>query len=108
MIQLKNSFVFAATGQTQTAGLYDNGMVIAYTMVVPALAGTTVTSTLSIKDDDGVTIYTGDAKAESSTNVVTGLLIPCNKGYTATITLDKDAGTGGGTITVKLFLDDHR
>lgn len=108
MIQIKNSFVFAATGQTKTANLYENGMIIAYTMVVPVLAGVAVTSTLSIQDDDGVTIYTGDAKSENSTNVVTGLLIPCSKGYIATITLDKDAGAGGGTITVKLFLDDHR
>ena len=100
---MKNSFVFAATGATKTATLHNNGMIIAYTMVTPDFTGNR-TSQLSIQDEDNVTIYTGAAHNESGTYVVTGLTVPCDRQYTATVTLSGDAGGTGGTVTVKLFL----
>jgi len=103
MIPMKNSFVFAATGTSKVATLYNNGIIIAYTMVTPNFTNNS-TSQLSIQDEDGVTIYTGAAHNESGTYVVTGLAIPCDRQYTATITISTDAGGTGGTVVAKLFL----
>ena len=103
MTPIKSSFVFAATGTTKSATLHENGIIIGYTMVTPNFTNPS-TSTLTILDEDSVTIYTGAAHNENGTYVVDSLLIPCDKNYTATITLSGVAGGAGGTVTLKLFV----
>lgn len=106
MQSIKNSFVFDATTTSLTAPIFENGIITNYTLVCPNFTNA-VTSTLSILDDDGVTIWTGDAKNENATYLVSSLSVPVDKGYTLKATLSGVAGAGGGTVVAKLFVDQR-
>lgn len=106
MQRVKNSFPFGATGTTLEAPICENGIATHYTLVCPNFTNA-VTTTLSIKDSDGVTIWTGSAHNESGTYLVASLSIPVDVGFKLVATLSGVAGAGGGTVVAALFVDQR-
>lgn len=83
-------------------GVYE-GTLVGYKVVCNNVAGNP-TTTVSLQDEDGTTIYTfADTPADNTTTVRMGLLIPlCQK---ETITIDPNADAGGAdTFTVDVVL----
>lgn len=104
MERIKQNFPFAATGTTLSLPISVNGVMTHYTLVCPNFTNP-VTTTLSIKDSDGVTIWTGNAHNENGTYLVSGLSVPVDHGFTLVATLSGVAGTGGGTVVAAMFVD---
>lgn len=103
MTEIKETLTYAAGDSAKSTTLFENGIMIGYTLVQPNYT-TAVSGILTIKDKDSYTVYTGDSKAENTTAVVMGLTIPMGREYTATLTLNDVAG-GAHTATLKLYID---
>jgi hypothetical protein len=104
MLRLKKSFAFAATGTSLEQTIHENGVITIYHLTAPNFTNP-VTSTLSVKDVDGNTIWTGSAHNENATYLVASLTVPVDRGYTLVCTISGAAGTGGGTVVANLFVD---
>ena len=104
MERIKQSFSFAASGTTLSRPVCVSGIMTHYTLVCPNFTNA-VTTTLSVEDSDGVTIWTGNANNESGTYLVSGLSVPVDYGFTLTATLSGAAGAGGGMVVAAMFVD---
>jgi hypothetical protein len=104
MQAIKNTFAFTAISTTATNLLCENGFVRQYVLTVPNFTNA-VTATVSVLDEDSNTIYTGSAHNRNATYSADSLSVPCDKNYTAKVTLSGAAGGSGGDVTLKLYVE---
>lgn len=97
----KETLGFTTLDTEKSFTIRENGVMIGYTLVLPQTSA--ANAILTIKDDDGYTVYTGDAKNDNQTVTVMGLDIPIVKGSTATVTLNTGAG-GAYDVVVKIYV----
>ena len=109
MTKVVAAVAFGATGTTGSYKLTEcNGLVHNMIIKVPNFANI-VTATVTIQDDDGDTLYTSSALSNNTTTSLGGIAaaelgdVPLSYNYTCNVTLSGDAGTGGGTVTVKMY-----
>ena len=102
MEQPKYSMVYGTIDTVKTKLSAENGIMIGYTVVLPNFT-TAATAVLTIIDNDGYTVYTGDAKNKNATSVVMGLTVPMGSGYVITLTLNAQSG-GAATAVVKTYI----
>jgi len=108
MQRTKHTFAFGATGTSLSVPLCTNGVLTHYTITTPNFTNNS-TTTLSITDPDGTTIWTGSAHNESLTGtLVASLSVPVDIGFTLVATLSGAAGGTGGTVTVATFVETRR
>ena len=103
MQRTTSTFEFAATGTELTTLICENGYLTDYVLTVPNFTNN-VTATLSILDDNDVTIWTGDAKARNATAVVNSLTVPVDRNFTLKCTLSGVAGGSGGDVVAQTFI----
>jgi uncharacterized protein (DUF1786 family) len=105
MTRKKFSFAFGATGTELTAICHENGVCSSIILVTPSFTNV-VTTTLSVLDQDGDTVWTdGTPRARGTTTLIGSLAIPFDRGYTVKATLSGAAGGSGGTAVAKLFIE---
>jgi hypothetical protein len=111
MVRTKMSFVFGATGTTATQKIQENGFIRKIIIVTPDMTAA-ATSTLTIKDAEGLTTYTSSAINEATTSTVGATIaaaatgtIPVDYNDIFTITLSEAAGAGGGTVIVVCYIE---
>lgn|SRR5574337_675453 len=107
MLRIKGSTTFDAVVADKTFGIYVNGYVTDFAVVVPNFTNV-ITATLTIEDEDGIVLYTKSAIAKNATTVQNGIFVPVGKNYIGRIVLSGAAGGTGGTVTVKLYTDISR
>ena len=104
MQRTKYTFAFGATDTSLSMNMCDNGVMTHYTITTPNFTNNS-TTTLSIKDPDGTTIWTGSAHNERLTALVASLSVPVGQGFTLVATLSGAAGGTGGSVVVATFID---
>jgi len=104
MQRVKETFQFGATGVSIEKPLFENGVITHYTLSCPNFTNA-VTTTLSIKDSDGTTIWTGNAHNENNSYLVANLSIPVDAGFSLVATLSGVAGGTGGNVVAAVFVD---
>ena len=107
MEEIKKTLTYTALLDTLSETIVDNGsdgVLLGYTLVLPNFT-TAVSAILTIKDRDGYTVYTGDAKNENVTSTVINMsgLCPFGRSYVATVTLNAAAG-GTHVAVLKLYV----
>ena len=107
MIEAKRTLTYAATDTAKSSTITEaEGIVLGYTLVLPQTSA--ASAILTIKDRDGYTVYTGDAKNDNGTSVVITMTGLCPIGYSYTITLTFNAQVGDAyTPVVKLYIADR-
>jgi len=97
----RKSVAIAAAGTSFTFTFEGRGVITRYLLEAPNVAS--ITFTLSLVDENSVTIFTGSAHAENANHSV-----PCDVEidgrYTVTLTLSDVAGGSGGTAYVTFWL----
>lgn len=104
MIRTKNTFSYGATDSAKSQTLHENGFIKAIVYVLPNFT-TAVSGVLTIKDQDGATLYTSAAINENATTVVASLNIPVDYQFTTTFTLNDVAGGSGGNAVVTYYIN---
>lgn len=98
----RKSVAVAATGTSFTFTFEGRGVITRYLLEVPDVAAST-TFTLSMVDENSITIFTGAAHAENA-----NYSVPCDieidGRYTVTLTLNQVAGGTGGTVYVTFWV----
>jgi hypothetical protein len=104
MQKVKNTFTWAS-GETDAIvkTIHERGVVKVYYGVFTN-ATNPITFTVTVKDEDGVQLYTKADFAENATELVASLNIPVDKGFTITVTPSGDPGASGVIGTVVLFV----
>src|SRR5574343_1480359 len=102
MVEISNTLALTALETEKSCKLFENGIMIGYTFVLPQTSA--ANATLTIKDKDGYTVYTGDAKNDNATYTVMGLTVPMGYEYTATVTFNIAVGDAYN-VPLKLYID---
>lgn len=101
----RKAVTIAATGTSFTFTFEGRGVITRYLLEAPDVASST-TFTLSLVDENSITIFTGSAHAENANHSV-----PCDVEidgrYTVTLTLNQAAGGTGGTAYVTFWLSPY-
>ena len=101
----RTSVTIAATGTTfdTTVSKYE-GVITRYILELPNYTNT-VTTTLSILDPNGVTIYSGAAHAQNANySIPVDVELDSSQDYTVRLTLSGAAGGSGGTAYFTFYI----
>jgi len=106
LTKTKHILSFGATDQIKSAKYSENGIIRIIFLTISAMA-TAVSCTLTVEDDEGSTIWTdaGAPRAVNGSYLITGLTVPVDYNFSVKATLNDVAGAGGGTVTVKSYIE---
>ena len=102
------AYAIAATGQTFDQSFYGHGTLARYVAYIPKYVTSASTTTLSLIDENGATIYTGSAHNTSAAaaHFTDAPAVEVYGGYTVRLTLSGTAG-GANTAYVTLFMKQY-
>lgn len=103
MTRTKNKFTFAATGTNIQQTVQESGIIPIIVIDVPDFTND-VTTTITIKDIDGYTLWVSDTLLKNSEYIRPNLEIPIDYSYTIDVDISGVAGAGGGDVNVMLYI----
>lgn len=102
MVKTKYILSFGASDTVKSAKIVNNGFIKYIHLSVPNF-DEDVTTTLSIEDEEGTTIWEDSARDRNTDYIIGNLNIPSDIKYTLTATLSEGPGGDGGNVIVKVF-----
>jgi hypothetical protein len=109
MTRVKPMFTYDASSTTHTETIMENGFVEMVNVVMPNFTNA-ITSTVTVADTDGYTVWSKASNANNHTTLygngpdaVDMGVFPIDYGYTVTVLLSGAAGGSGGTVSVVFY-----
>jgi hypothetical protein len=105
MQPVSGTLAYSETDTVKSFVLNETSIIRAITLGIPNWTTGSPTLTVTVEDPDGAVLYTSAAQNENGMRSLTGLTVPCDRGFLLKGTLSGQPG-GSGDVAVKVYLSD--